>query len=148
MIREGRKLPPNAADRIPAMIDRISRDSEVVAVLAFGSLAAGELKPLSDLDFGVLVSKQIDKEKRFDKHLELIGLFTEIFQTEEVDLVLLNDAPMRFSHKIIASGELLYCADRSELTDFIEKTVKGHLDFKFFRDEFDNSFLTGIGYHG
>jgi predicted nucleotidyltransferase len=118
-----------------------------VAVLAFGSLAAGELKPLSDLDFGVLVSKQIDKEKRFDKHLELIGLFTEIFQTEEVDLVMFNDAPMRFSHKIIASGKLLYCADRPELTDFIEKTVKRHLDFKFFRDEFDSVFLAGIGYH-
>src|SRR4030067_3558869 len=123
MIREGRKLPTNAADRIPAMVDRISMDPDVVAVLAFGSLAAGELKPLSDLDFGVLVSKQIDKEKRFDKHLDLIGLFNEIFKTDEVDLVLLNDAPMRFSHKIIASGKLLYCADRSELTDFIEKTV-------------------------
>ncbi len=148
MIREGRKLPPNAADRIPAMIERVSRDPDVVAVLAFGSLAAGELKPLSDLDFGVLVSKQIDKEKRFDKHLELIGLFTETFKTEEVDLVLLNDAPMRFSHKIIATGKLLYCADRSELADFIEKTVKCHLDFKFFRDEFDSLFLAGIDYHG
>jgi predicted nucleotidyltransferase len=148
MIREGRKLPLNVADRMPAMIDRVSRDSDVVAVLAFGSIAAGELKPLSDLDFGVLVSKQIDKEKRFNKHLDLIGLFTEIFGTEEIDVVLLNDAPMRFSHKIIATGKLLYCADRFELTDFIEATVKRHLDFKFFRDEFDTSFLTGIGYHG
>jgi hypothetical protein len=75
-------------------------------------------------------------------------LFTEIFETEEIDLVLLNDAPMRFSHKIIATGKLLYCGDRFELTDFVEETVKRHLDFKFFRDEFDNSFLTGIGYHG
>ena len=148
MIREGRKLPPNAVDRMPAMIDRVSMELDVVAVLAFGSLAAGELKPLSDLDFGVLVSRQIDKEKRFDKHIELIGLFTEIFKTDEIDLVLLNDAPIRFSHKIIASGKLLYCTDRSELTDFIEKTVKCNLDFKFFRDEFDNTFLAGIGYHG
>jgi predicted nucleotidyltransferase len=148
MIRESRKLPPNAVDRIPAMIDRVSRDQDVVAVIAFGSLAAGELKPLSDLDFGALVSKKIDKGKRFDKHLELIGLFNEIFKTDEIDLVLLNDAPMRFSHKIIATGKLLYCADRLELADFIEKTVKHDLDFKFFRDEFDSSFLTGIGYHG
>ena len=51
MIRESRKLPPNAVDRIPAMTDRVSMDPDVVAVLAFGSLAAGELKPLSDLDF-------------------------------------------------------------------------------------------------
>jgi predicted nucleotidyltransferase len=148
MIREGRRLPLNAADRISAMIDRVSKDPDVVAVLAFGSLAAGELKPLSDLDFGVLVSNQFDKQERFDKHLNLIGLFTEVFQTEEIDLVLLNDAPMRFSHKIIATGKLLYCADHSELADFIEKTVKHYLDFKFFKDEFDRSFLIGIGYYG
>lgn len=148
MIREGRKLPLNAADRVPDMVERVSRDPDVVAVLAFGSLAAGELKPLSDLDFGVLVSRQIDKKKRFDKHMDLIGLFTEVFETEEVDLVLLNDAPMRFSHKIIVTGKLLYCTDRSEFADFIEKSVKHHLDFKFFRDEFDAAFLRGIGYHG
>jgi len=148
MIREGHKLPPNVTDRIPALIERISKDPDVIALFAFGSLASDTLKPLSDLDFGILVSGKIGKQKRFDKHLELIGLFNEVLRTDEVDLIMMNDAPMRFSHNIIKSGKLMYCAHSGELTDFVEKTVKFYLDFQFFRKAFDKVFLEGIGYHG
>ena len=148
MIREGHKLPADVTDRIPALIERISKDPDIIALFAFGSLATGDLKPLSDLDFGVLVSGKLDQHKRFDKHLDLIGKFNEVLKTDEVDLVMMNDAPMRFSHNIIKSGKLLHCKSNIDLTDFIEKTIKLYLDFRFFRDAFDDAFLKGIGYSG
>ena len=127
MIREGHKLPPNAASKIPELLDRIAKDTHIVALYALGSLVTGDLKPLSDLDFGVLVSGKVDKQKRFDKHLDLIGMFNEVLKTDEVDLIMMNDAPMRFSHNIIKSGKLIYCKDNLELADFIEKTIKLYL---------------------
>jgi predicted nucleotidyltransferase len=148
MIREGHKLPVDVTDRIPELVNRISQDQEIIALFTFGSLASGNLKPLSDLDFGVLVSNKLDRKKRFDNHLNLIGLFNKIFGTDEVDLILMNEAPMRFSYNIIKSGKLLYCADTDALTEFIEKTVKVYLDFRYFRDEFDKEFLKGVGYNG
>ena len=148
MIREGHKLPADVLDRIPALLAQISEDTDVMALYAFGSLATGALKPLSDLDFGILVTKKLSKQKRFDKHLDLIGIFNTVLGTDEVDLVLMNDAPMRFSYNIIKSGKLLYCGDSTELTDFIEKNVKLYLDFRFFREAFDDTFLKGIGYIG
>ena len=148
MIREGHKLPKNVIDRIPELIEQIEKDTAVVALYSFGSLATGNLKPLSDLDFGILVSSKLGKQKRFDKHLDLIGKFNEVLRTDEVDLVMMNDAPMRFSHNIIKSGKLLYFSSKPELTDFIEKTIKLYLDFRFFRDAFDDTFLKGIGYSG
>ena len=148
MLREGRKLPSDVTDRIPGLIKRVSKDKQIVALYSFGSLAAGDLKPLSDLDFGILVSPTLDKQQRFEKHLELIGLFNEQFESDEIDLVLMNDAPMRFSHNIIKSGKLLFCSDSGLLRDFIEKTVKVYLDFRYFRDEFDKEFLKGAGYYG
>jgi len=148
MIREGRKLPEDVVDRIPVLKEQIEKDTHVVALYAFGSLATGDLKPLSDLDFGILVSSKLGKQKRFDKHLDLIGKFNEVLRTDEVDLVMMNDAPMRFSHNIIKSGKLLYCSNKTELSDFIEKTIKLYLDFRFFRDAFDDTFLKGIGYSG
>jgi len=75
MIREGHKLPTDVIDRIPALLEQISKDTDVMALYAFGSLATGALKPLSDLDFGILVTKKLGKQKRFDKHFELIGIF-------------------------------------------------------------------------
>ena len=148
MIREGHKLPEDVIDRIPVLIEQIEKDTDIVALYAFGSLATGDLKPLSDLDFGILVSGKLDQQKLFDKHLELIGKFNEVLKTDEVDLVMMNDAPMRFSHNIIKSGKLLFCTNKIELADFIEKTVKLYLDFRFFRDAFDDTFLKGIGYSG
>jgi len=148
MIREGRKLPPLVTDRIPDIIEEVSKDSDVVALFSFGSLARDDLKPLSDLDFAVLVSKNFDFKARFEKHLDLIGLFNQVFKTDEIDLVLLNDVSIGFSYNVIFSGRLLYCRNRAELEDFTEKTVKFYLDFKFLRDEFDRAFLEGIGYHG
>jgi len=148
MIREGHKLPEDVIDRIPVLEEQIEKDTHVVALYAFGSLATGNLKPLSDLDFGILVSSKLGKQKRFDKHLDLIGKFNEVLRTDEVDLVMMNDAPLRFSHNIIKSGKLLYCSNKTELSDFIEKTIKLYLDFRFFRDAFDDTFLKGIGYSG
>ena len=148
MLREGHKLLLDVTDRIPGLITRISKDKDIVALFSFGSLASGNLKPLSDLDFGVLVSNKLDRKKRFDKHLNLIGLFNTIFETDEVDLILMNDAPMRFSYNIIKSGKLLFCADVDALTEFIEKTVKVYLDFRYFRDAFDKEFLKRVGYYG
>ena len=148
MIREGHKLPEEVTDRITILIDQIEKDRDVVALYAFGSLAAGDLKPLSDLDFGILISGKFDKQKRFDKHLDLIGKFNEVLKTDEVDLVMMNDAPMCFSHNIIKSGKLIHCTNKIELIDFIEKTIKLYLDFRFFRDTFDDTFLKGIGYSG
>ncbi len=148
MIREDHKLPPDVIDRMPELIKRISKDKDSIALFSFGSLASGDLKPLSDLDFGILISVTLDRKQRFDKHLELIGVFNEQFRTDEVDLVLMNDAPMRYSHNIIKSGKLLFCSNPGALIDFIEKTVKLYLDFIYIRDEFDKEFFKGIGYYG
>ena len=148
MIREGHKLPEDVTDRIPVLIEQIEKDSDIVALYAFGSLATGELQPLSDLDFGILVASTLDKDKRFYKHLDLIGLFTETLRTDEIDLVLMNDAPIRFSFNILKMGNLLYCSSPLALIDYREMIVKLYLDFKFYRDSFDEAFLEGIGYHG
>lgn len=148
MIRESRRLPNHVLDNIPDIVKRISEDDIVVALFIFGSGAKGKLKPLSDLDFGILLSMKLDKKGRFEKQLELIGTFNETFKTDEIDLVLMNDAPIRFSYNILRDGKLLFCRDRTKLVDFVERTVKLYLDFKFFRDDFDRAYLKGVGYRG
>ncbi len=101
MIREGYILPEDVRERLPVLIEQVEKDQDIVALYVFGSLAAGDLKPLSDLDFGTLIS-----------------------------------------------GKLIHCMNKIELIDFIEKTIKLYLDFRFFRDTFDDTFLKGIGYSG
>jgi predicted nucleotidyltransferase len=148
MIRKDKKLPTDVMARIPTVIETLAADEDVVALYAFGSVANGTLKPLSDLDFAVLLSEFLDRQKRFDKSIELIGIFTEMLKTDEVDLVILNDNPLRFAFQILKTGKLFFCRDREKLVNFIESTTKRYLDFKPARDRFDRVFLDGVGYHG
>jgi hypothetical protein len=147
MIRE-KKLPKHIDDQLKEVLPAIRRYDDVVALYLLGSFAKKNVKPLSDIDFGVLLAKKLDREERFKIHLDLIGWFADILKTDEIDLILMNDAPLKFAHEIFKTGKLLYCGDENELIDFYEKTVKFYLDFRFFRDQFDSAFLEGIGYHG
>ena len=147
MIREGKRLPDDVAEKLPGLVGLVSADQDVVALFVFGSLASGELKPLSDIDLGVLLDKRLDKTDRFNKHLDLIGKFTGFFNTEEIDTIILNDAPMRFVVKVLSTCKLLFERDRQTLVDFYDKSLKNFLDFKYFIDDYNKTFLKGVGYH-
>jgi len=148
MIREGRKLPQDTQKIIPELVRALDADKDVIALYAFGSLANDALNPMSDLDFGILLNTRLDEGRRFDKHIELIGVFTDIFKTDEIDLINMNDAPFRIAFQIIKTGKLLVCGNAGALTRFRERLVKSYLDFKCMRRSFDAVFLEGIGYHG
>jgi uncharacterized protein len=148
MIREGVKLPEGVQQKIPDLARNLSPDKDVISLYAFGSLTHDTLKPLSDLDFGILLTDRIDKKQRFQKLLDLIGYFTGFLKTEEIDLIDMRDVSPRIAFNILKSGTLLICNDPSELIDFQENTVRKHLDFKCLRDSFDDVFLEGIGFHG
>ena len=148
MIRDGIKLPDNVLEKLPEAIQTVRMRPEVMALYSFGSVVANELKPLSDLDFAILLSGQLNRQQRFKKHLELIGIFNTVFRTDEIDLTILNDAAFRFSFVVLKTGSFLYCRNKAELIDLRDQVVKNYLDFKYFRDSFDRTFLKGIGYNG
>lgn len=93
MIREGKKLPSNIKDKIPELLNKISRMPDVVAFYAFGSLVQNDLKPLSDLDFGLLLSLNLDHRIRWQRMIEAINICNDTLKTDEIDLIILNTAP-------------------------------------------------------
>ncbi len=145
MIRERKKIPENAPQRIPEIVRIVSQDKDIAALYVFGTAAHNELKPLSDLDFGILLSSKLDRKAVISKHLEMIGKFNDFFHTDEIDLVLMNNAPLNISYYIIRQGKLLFCAKKKEVSNFQEHLLKLYLDFVHFRNAFDQQFLTGIG---
>lgn len=148
MIRDGIKLQDDVLERLPGLIQALKQHSEVVALYSFGGAAKNELKPLSDLDYAILLSGQLSKRQRFEKHLELIGIFNNVFRTDEIDLIILNDASLRFCYVILKTGKLLYFRNKDDLIDLRDQVLKYYLDFKYFRDSFDQVFLEGVGYDG
>lgn len=74
----------------------------------FGSRAKGKESALSDYDFAVYLDEK-DAKKRFEIKLNLMTKLSKIFGTDDVDVVVLNDAESpELKYSIIKEGRLIY----------------------------------------
>ncbi|MBE9542875.1 MAG: nucleotidyltransferase domain-containing protein [Proteobacteria bacterium] len=70
----------------------------------FGSRAAGKEGPISDYDIAVLFSEPYTPGQRY----ELAHKLKKKLMTDQVDLVVLNHAPVELRYAVIATGTILY----------------------------------------
>lgn len=97
-----------------------ARPAGVVSARLFGSEARGTAHRDSDVDIAILLDRdryptRLDRgEARVDLGSELIG----VTHRNEVDVVILNDAPPLLARHAIESGAELYVADERADLDF------------------------------
>lgn len=118
-----------ATQQLEAITDTVKAQSAVMAAYVFGSRARGDSGPMSDYDIAVHV-EGLDALAQFDLRLQLIGNLTRVLQTDEVDVVLLNqtDKPA-LKYYIIRDGQLLF--DRDDYRLRIEpRILNEYFDFQ------------------
>jgi predicted nucleotidyltransferase len=77
-------------------------------VYLFGSRVAGDLGPMSDYDLALLVDRAVDGRP---VQARLAHELAHALQTDRVDVLLLNRAPVELAYAVIAQGALLYEQD-------------------------------------
>lgn len=85
--------------------------SPVVAGMIFGSQASGAVGPLSDVDIGVWVDPALSPRLRAEARTDLSLAAREALATDEVDVVILNDAPPLLRHRAMKGGARLFDRD-------------------------------------
>lgn len=100
----------------------------VVAAMLIGSQARGEAGPLSDVDLAVWHEPGLDWKQSWDLQLSLIGAACDALKTNEVDLVMLNEAPPLFQHRAIRDAVRLVERDRDQRIRFEVKAVLDYFD--------------------
>ena len=107
---------------------------EVVAAYLFGSQARGQAGPLSDVDIAVLVK---DEEPLLAQSLEyrlsLWNGLAALLNRDDIDVVLLNEAPLLLRHRVLRDGVLLDCKDDQLRVSFAACTLRDYLDTAFLR---------------
>jgi len=101
------RLDAAALDRLRRALDR----DGVAAAYLFGSQAARSAGPLSDVDVAVWAAPGLGSDQRFRLRLILLGAASEALATDEVDLVILDDAPALLRHAAWREGLLLIDRD-------------------------------------
>jgi predicted nucleotidyltransferase len=87
-------------ERLVRALDR----EHVVAAMLFGSQASGQAGPLSDVDVAVWLDPRLPREQRSALRTELALAAGEALETNEVDVVVLNQAPPLLRHRAMKGG--------------------------------------------
>jgi predicted nucleotidyltransferase len=106
-----------------------SLDGVALAYL-FGSHARGQAWAESDVDVAVLLENRPDDDRCFDMRLEVIGGLMDVLHTDEVDVLILNQAPPALRYAVLRDGILLFCRDRQAMIEFRVRALNEYLDFK------------------
>ena len=85
----------------------------VVSAYLFGSRARGRAHRESDVDVAILLdpAARLDDAERFEVRLALTGALIGRLHCNDVDLVLLNEAPPLLARRIVTDGRRVHCAD-------------------------------------
>ncbi|MEJ2683150.1 MAG: nucleotidyltransferase domain-containing protein [Candidatus Sulfobium sp.] len=141
MIKFGKKI--SGADALfRSLVERLSLRSMMKVIYLFGSRAADRADELSDIDIALLVE---GGRMPLDVELDLLGEITSILQTDEVSLVVLNNAPLTVAYGVIKEARVLYSSNERERLDFEELITRKYFDFKHYLDIYDREFISIVG---
>jgi hypothetical protein len=116
----------SAVERI--LVSHFKRRREVQAAYIFGSVVTGRSRPDSDVDVAVLVSDEVTRGNTFEYRLELMADLMTVLKRNDVDLILLNQAPPLLAHRVLKKGRLIFERSASARVAFQVRTVNRYLD--------------------
>ena len=119
-----------------AVKSRLASRREVLAAYIFGSVASGRARPDSDVDIAVLVSDKIMRGDSFKYRLGLVAVLMDALKRDDVDLILLNEAPPLLAHRVLSKGKLVLERSASVRVAFQVRTVNRYLDTQPMRNLF------------
>lgn len=125
------------SDRTTAAVARFfegARPSGVVSAYLFGSHARGVAHAESDVDVGVLFDygRVADREGRAQAATRLGAELIAATHCNEVDVVVLNDAPPELAAAVVSRGQRLYCLDPEADHAFVRTALLRHADVRPF----------------
>lgn len=131
-ITEKRFLPkhiagPEEKERLSKELSAgLSHEPGILFVYLYGSFVTGEA--FRDIDVGLYTYDRKDFSYESDLSFELSKAIGH-----EVEVKVINDAPVAFQMAVISEGRLLFSGDDDVRTDFIEDVGRRYREYAHFR---------------
>ena len=121
------KLPPDIQTRIADAVRFLAEDRQVIFAYLFGGLASGRETPLSDVDIAVYLRDASDPAA---SKLVLFDGLTRALGTAELDLVILNIAPLSLAGRLLQNKRLLVDKEPFRRHAYESLTLREFFDFQ------------------
>jgi uncharacterized protein YutE (UPF0331/DUF86 family)/predicted nucleotidyltransferase len=96
---------------------------------------------LSDVDIAILLMDEIKSDQFLDYQLYFFSELAKRLDSDNIDVVILNQASMLLKLQVIKYGQILFSRDEKRRISFETKAVMDYLDFKKF-DEVQHQALS------
>jgi len=119
----------------------LEKEKNVQFALLFGSYARGDYFPFSDVDVAVYLKEYKPNDLRYEAKLEQ-KLMSHL-KTDNVDLVIPNEAPPALKYEIVTEGELLFTRNFDDFCFYYSYVLREFFDYryhlkKFFKNAIEN----------
>ncbi|ABQ24588.1 type VII toxin-antitoxin system MntA family adenylyltransferase antitoxin [Geotalea uraniireducens] len=121
------RIPVDIKQRLPRVTQALEQDPRIIFAYLFGGLAGGEPKPLSDVDIAVYLA---DSEHLAEVKLDIFTKLCDLFGTCEIDLVILNTAPISLAGRILQNKQHLVDKEPYLRHRYESLTLRKSFDFR------------------
>jgi hypothetical protein len=105
-----------------------ARRPEIQAAYIFGSVAQGRTRRDSDIDIAVLLNRALTGARALTYRLDLAAALGAALHRDDVQLVVLNEAPPLLAHRVLSRGVLVFERSRAARARFQVATARRHAD--------------------
>lgn len=106
---------------------------DVSVAFLFGSHARGRAGPLSDVDIAVWLDDRLSAAERGRRRAEILAECMARLGTNDVDVVVLNDAPPVLAYEVARDGVVLWSRSPELPAGFRARAFKRYLDTEHMR---------------
>lgn len=116
-------------------LNQLFTQSPVNAAYLAGSLSTRtSFGHLSDVDIAILLMEQIKSDQFLDYQLYFFSELAKRLESDNIDVVILNQASLLLKLHVIKYGQILFSRDEKMRVLFETKAIMDYLDFKKFDD--------------
>lgn len=129
---------------IERIIPFLESSEEVLAVYLYGSRIKGKSQKQSDLDIALLLGGVEQISEVSDKEIKYALGIEKILKNVEVDIKILNTAPIFFQYKVIGEGNLIFCRNHRARIRYEVMVADEYFDFKPLLDYYDRCMYQNV----
>src|SRR4030065_2512741 len=129
------RLPEDILTKIAEGKKVLLNDDNIIFAYLFGGLAEGKVTPLSDIDIAIFLKSAHDVA---EYKLGLFDRLSDALGTCEIDLVILNTAPIRLTGRILQKKQILIDKDPPRRHVFESVSFR---EFFYFKKKEDMYFM-------
>src|SRR5579871_4130959 len=123
-------------------LNQLFTQSPVNAAYLAGSLSTRtSFGHISDVDIAILLMEQIKSDQFLDYQLYFFSELAKRLESDNIDVVILNQASLLLKLQVIKYGQILFSRDEKQRILFETRAVMEYMDFKKF-DEIQNQALS------